>query len=253
MTAVELSNLALAKIGVNKVIAATTDTSKEAVTIARHFDTVLRAALTQYPWSFATAYVALYLTQGPVYSDETLVQAWAADQTYAVGDVVQSASVNYRAIQAGLNHLVSDTAYWEVDEDTDDANGDWTYAYRWPSDCLFARRVLNNIGLQRAFDPNPPIWRKGRDANGLLIYSNQPDAELEYTVIDCDALYADDLFIDHFTWRLAAAIAPGLAQNGLTLKDCLSLAMAVLPLATTVDARQQEQDKPGDAAWISAR
>jgi hypothetical protein len=41
------------------------------------------------------------------------------------------------------------------------ANSDWTYAYRYPSDCLFVRRILTSNGRQEV---NPPAFVIGRDA-----------------------------------------------------------------------------------------
>lgn len=43
----------------------------------------------------------------------TLPTAWNSGTTYAVGNLVSSSSVIYKALQAGANHAVSDTAYWQ--------------------------------------------------------------------------------------------------------------------------------------------
>lgn len=254
MTAVELLNLALLKIGVSKGITATTDATREAYTGAAVFDHRLRKCLRRFPWSFATKYADLYLTQGPVYSTDSLVQAWSGTDTYAVGDVVEDTAVQYRCILAhSASHQPPNATYWEVDDSTDQANGDWVYAYRHPSDCLFVRRVVPASLTGRAFNANPDPFRIGRDANGLLVYSNAPDLTIEYTVIDCDSLWADDLFIDYYTWDLAASLAPSLAQNGLTARDCLAMAELTLQTAATVSSNEQQQEKPGEADWIQVR
>ena len=41
-------------------------------------------------------------------------------------------------------------------------NGDWTFAYRYPDDCLFARRLVPASGSGRQFDRNPIPFRVGR-------------------------------------------------------------------------------------------
>lgn len=43
----------------------------------------------------------------------TLPTAWSALTTYSVGNRVSSGETIYTAIQAGINHAVSDTAYWK--------------------------------------------------------------------------------------------------------------------------------------------
>jgi hypothetical protein len=143
--------------------------------------------------------------------------------------------------------------YWSTTEAPDFANGDWDYAYRYPTDCLFARRVVPQGGRGRVFNESPIPYRRGRDSNGLLIYTNEQEATLEYTTIDCDNLWADDLFIDFFTWMLAASMAPSLGKIQKLSEHCLMMAMRTLQLAATVDAQEQQQEKPGDAEWINGR
>lgn len=44
----------------------------------------------------------------------TLPTAWSALTTYSIGQMVTSSGIIYTAIQAGLNHAVTDIAYWEL-------------------------------------------------------------------------------------------------------------------------------------------
>ncbi len=272
MTAVELLNLALFKIGVSNSIAATTDQTREAFTGGAVYDHTLRATLRHFPWSFATKYAALTLVEGPAPSATSLVQAWSSTAAYAIGDVVDSAGTRYYAVAASTNQLPPNGTYWSTTPTTQ-ANGDWIYAYRWPSDCLFARRIVNPIGSNgvspsvfvgagvhtrsvgkgRAFDRYPIPFRIGRDVNGLLVYSNQADAQLEYTMIDCDHLWADDLFIDAFTWRLAAYLAPSLSRMPNAVKDCYGAYEHTLARAAAVSTQEHQPEPNGEAEWIDGR
>lgn len=250
MTPIELLNLSLLKIGVSKGVASLSEESREAWTGALVHDHMLRATLRNFPWSFATKYVALTLTQGPAWTAAP-VQAWAADQTYAIGDVVTVASVVYYAVASSLNHTPPNATYWNTTPTTE-SNGDWVYAYRWPSDCLFARRLVPP-GIRRTFDAVPQAFRVGRDLNGLLVYGNVQDAVLEYTMLDCDHLWADDLWIDAFTWRLAGALAPSLSKIADMAKTCQANYEFALARAAETSSREQQLEPNGEAEWIRGR
>ena len=57
-----------------------------------------------------------------------------------------------------------------------DPNDDWSFAYRRPTDCLTARRVLN--GTSRF--SKPLAWEPGGDDAGGLVYTDESGAALEY-------------------------------------------------------------------------
>lgn len=252
MTAIQVTNLALLKIGVSKGIAALDEASREAWTALQVYDHVLRATLRRFPWPFATKYLPLTLVQGPAWTDAS-VQAWSIDQKYAVNAVVtHSATIYYCILGHSAPHEPPDATYWSTTA-PERANGDWDYAYRSPSDCIFARRLVPPGGRGRVFNETPIPYREGRDSNGLLIYSNAQDAELEYTTIDCVNLWVDDLFLDAFTWRLAASLAPSLSKIEKMEQKCLAMFEMTIATAATVGAQEQQQEKPGDAEWINGR
>lgn len=258
MTPVQLANLALLKIGVSKGIEALDDATREAWTTAQVFDHTLRATLRLVPWPFATKYADLTLTQGEAW-DDAPVQEWAAAQVYNVRHVVTHDDVVYYCI---LAHTAAETTneppnatYWSEDVPDRPPNGDWLWAYRYPVDCIFARRLVRPgaAGYGRLFHDSPPSFRQGRDSNGLILYSNTQDAELEYTTIDCDNLWADDLFIDAFTWQLAAKLAPSLSRIEKLSMTALQMYQMSVNIAATVAAQEQQQEKPGDAEWVTGR
>lgn len=265
MTPETLTNLALLKLGVTKTVTVlATDNTVESTTALLVFDHVLRRVLRRFPWAFATKYAALTLTQGTAWSTSAPVQAWASGQIYNVGHVVSSGGTFYYCISAHTaaspTNNPPNPTFWLTTAPTTAALShaalaDWLYAYRYPSDCIFARRLVppSGDGMGRQWNRHPPRSRVSRDSNGKLIYTHEQDAVLEYTTIDCTNLWADDLFIDAFTWDLAAAMAPGLSKLPELIKHCLAMREVTIGLADAVDAREQEQDKPGEAQWIEDR
>lgn len=255
MTPVQLVNLALLKIGHSKGITATSEASREAWTAAQVYDHVLRATLRDFPWPFATKYAALTLVQGPPWDDDAVVQTWDSASAYVVGDYVDRSGTVYMCILAHTNQVPPNATYWTANEDdfTDEANGDWDFAYRWPADCLFARRLVPDNGAGREFDENPIPFRVGRDNNGLLIYTDEVEAVLEYTTIDCTNLWVDDLWIEAFTWKLAGQLAPSLSKDEKMAAKCIVMYKDALERAAAVASKEQQQHKDGDAGWMNAR
>ena len=163
-------------------------------------------------------------------------------------------------------------------------NKDWQYSYRAPADLVRCRRIINPAAGRR-YDPNPPAFRMGRDATGVLIFTNELTPAIEYTARLDGAVYRSDaLFRDAFAWRLAAALAPSLSnpdpekveQLGRGTEDPLARRTAtpkatkqqlrqavarqafqmyehVLDIAKAADANEQQQEPEGQADWITGR
>jgi hypothetical protein len=136
-----------------------------------------------------------------------------------------------------------------------DGSAEWLYAYRYPVDCLKARRIVPTAG--RKFDPDPIGFRAGRMWDGEnvpIIYSNEADAVLEYTaIVECAQDFFDALFEDALSWRLASKMAPSLSRNGLTVADCWKMYLHTIDTAKSVAAQEQQQEKGGDPDWIRGR
>jgi len=259
MTAVELANISLLHLGITLEIVDVDEDTPEAVVLRRVYDHILRACLRRHPWAFATKYADLSLVRGPFWNTDptelTLVQAWSASAAYVAGDVVRVASVNYYCVLANTNNTPPNTTYWSTDEaDAPDyANGDWLYGYRWPSDCLYARRIVDDGVGRTDHDPGIP-FRRGRDENGLLIFTNQEDANLEYTMLDCIDLWSDDLFLKFFTWTLAGEASPGLEKAQKTKAECIQIAELWFRRATTADMNEgQHEPQDNEPDWIRNR
>lgn len=88
----------------------------------------------------------------------------------------------------------------------EDPNDEWAYSYRYPTDCLQARRIRS--GLRNDNRQSRIPYRIVYDAAGALIYTDQEDAELEYTVNVTTFTRLDEDFVIALSYRLAAYIAP---------------------------------------------
>jgi hypothetical protein len=147
-----------------------------------------------------------------------------------------------------------------IDGSTSDyaVENEWVYAYRYPLDCLFARRIVPPTGEGRTYNRTPITFRVGRTWNGTndvpLIYCNQVEAVLEYTaLVECSEDFFDALFEDFLSWRLAGLMAPGLTRTAKTATECYQMAMLLLDQSRAVASQEQQQDKPGIAEWHQDR
>jgi len=165
------------------------------------------------------------------------------------------------------------------------ANPDWQYSYRLPTDYVMARRLVA-AGTGRKFEDSPPPWEVGTDATGDLLFTDVVDPALEYTArIACAVQKGDELFRDALAWRLAAALAPSLAQvdpahpeqvgrgpdappdpkqrishkpnqaamRAQAVRYAQTMYRQVLERARIQDANEAEPEDPVDAEWIRGR
>lgn len=215
---IQIINDALYKLGISKTIASLDEQSQEAVCGVAHVDTVMKEVLRQHPWNFARKY----------------------------GDSADAVS------ESDPMYLVGGTA-------TEAYNKDWQYAYRYPIDCITARRLVRE-GTGKRYDESPATWEVGRIWTGVedndyrIVMTDEVDAVLEYTAFtECLDDIADPLFLDAASWRQAAKMAPSLTRSQLSVKDCLQAYELTLVRAAQIGAQEQQQEKPGNADWITAR
>jgi hypothetical protein len=96
--------------------------------------------------------------------------------------------------------------------DSDHPTTEWQYSYRYPSDCLLARKILSEVRN----DSRSSRWSYdlAADDQGTLIYSDKEEANLEYTstLAQNPARWHSD-FTMALSYRLAAYIAPLLSKG----------------------------------------
>lgn len=88
---------------------------------------------------------------------------------------------------------------------------EWSYSYRYPSDCLEAIRILS--GTRNDTRQSRVPYQILSDSSGLLIYTDTQDAVLEYKKTEVtENLFPDD-FSMALSFKLAFYIAPTLAKG----------------------------------------
>ena len=90
-------------------------------------------------------------------------------------------------------------------------NDEWRFSYRYPPDTLFIRRILS--GIRNDNRQTTVSYRIRRDDNGLLIHTDQQDAQVEYTFRDDDPLRYPADFVDALSLLLAVKIIPRLSAG----------------------------------------
>lgn len=131
-----------------------------------------------------------------------------------------------------------------------DPNDDWLYSYRYPSDCIFARRISTSIGR---VDPNPPPFETGVDDQGRLIYTDTADAILEYTLLpESPALFRPTLGMA-ISWWLAGLACPGLAKKKELADRCMKMYVALKSTAQARAGNEQQQSVEPESEMIRAR
>jgi hypothetical protein len=140
-----------------------------------------------------------------------------------------------------------------VDGTADEAtNDDWQYAYAYPEDCVFARRLVP--ALKRQYDPEPIEFRVGRLDDALVVYADVADPTLEYTAkFDCPAHLGDELFIAALAWRLAHRLAPALAKDSAMVGTAYRMYVEALEKAAVVASREHQHPLPGESEWVRGR
>jgi len=132
-------------------------------------------------------------------------------------------------------------------------NQEWAYAYRMPSDCLRVRRILS--GQRNETRESRVPYRLARDVSGGLIYTDQIEAQAEWTTLVTNVgAFAPD-FVEALALLLAAYIGPRAAGG-----DQYKLADRAFQLYTRQIERarnnalnEEQVDLPVDSEYIRCR
>lgn len=130
---------------------------------------------------------------------------------------------------------------------------EWAFAYRYPSTCKYARRILS--GTRNDSRQSRVPYLIGADDTGKLIYSDKPAAVLEYTTRSDDISRWPADFVQAFAYRLAAYIAPRITggdPNKLG-QTALSLFNASIEIAMAASLNEQQDEEPVESEYIRAR
>lgn len=137
-----------------------------------------------------------------------------------------------------------------VEEDPTD---EWAYSYRYPVDCLQAIRIVSgnrNESRQDRID-----YKIVNSNDGLLIYTDQENATLEYTVNVTDPnLYPSD-FKMALSFRLASYIAPRITKGdpfGMG-KRAMEMYMYEISMAQTSAYNEEQPSEIPNSEFVRIR
>lgn len=135
----------------------------------------------------------------------------------------------------------------------EEPNSEWSYSYRYPSDCLFFKRILS--GDRNGASSTRVPYKISSDSSGKLILTDKEDAECEYTRLIEDPLMWPDDFILAMSYLLASMMAARLTNgDGLKLGDRAMQMYDLLKHTSDSNADAEEQnDEAPDAESIRAR
>jgi hypothetical protein len=95
-----------------------------------------------------------------------------------------------------------------------DPPAEWAYRYRYPTDCLTARRILDGARRVFAADQRIPFAIGEDEANAArVIFCDQFQATLEYTARIVNPKIFSPTFAVAVGWGLAVKIAPALSAD----------------------------------------
>ena len=132
-------------------------------------------------------------------------------------------------------------------------DGEWRYSYRYPTDALKIRRIKSGARLDTADSATP--FKIIQDASGLLIYTDEEDAVVEYTTDITDPSFFSPQFTIAFSFRLSFFIAARITGGDpFKLKqEMLQAYLLELGTAKANDLNAERQDPKPESEFITAR
>lgn len=87
----------------------------------------------------------------------------------------------------------------------EDPNTEWQYSYRYPVDCIAIRRILSGSRADTRQSRIP--YKIGADSQGIVIWTDQENAEMEYTYYANNPNYYPSDFVLAFSYYLAHIVS----------------------------------------------
>jgi hypothetical protein len=132
-------------------------------------------------------------------------------------------------------------------------NNEWGYSYRYPSDCVFFRRILS--GMRNDSRASRVPYRVGQDSQGKLIFCDIDSAAAEYTVRVLDVLRYPPDFVMAVSLKLAFYIAPSItAGDPFKMGDrAFKLYKLLIEDAKANAVNEEQVDQERDSSFIEGR
>lgn len=182
-----------------------------------------------------------------------------------LGSGKEIASIDERSQEAEAARRVYDTALDEtlrgyswpfatkiraLDLIQQDPNSKWEFEYGYPTDCLWFRGIVPPTGEE----DDPPPHQIGHGESASVIWTDEQDAEAEYTVRVTDTNRYPPDFRLAFSFQLAALMAPRLARDLPAIgESALKKYLYQLDLAKTSAGNEERPKDPPDPESIQAR
>ncbi len=127
----------------------------------------------------------------------------------------------------------------------EDPNDEWAFSYQYPSDCIDAIQIQNEMRNQTRQSRIP--FEIGKGDSGRLIFTDLEDAKLKYVSLVDDAEFYPEDFTLALSYKLAELIAPGVtAGDPFDIKGkCSKLFMQEI---STAKANAANECQPDDQA-----
>lgn len=134
-----------------------------------------------------------------------------------------------------------------------DPNDEWGYSYQYPSDCIKLRRILSGIRNDTLASRVP--FKVAQGDAGNVIFTDQVEAQMEYTVRVTSVENFTPDFILALSYRLAIYMAPrttGGDPFGLG-KKAADMYLYQLGLAQDSAAGEEQPERPVESEFITGR
>lgn len=136
------------------------------------------------------------------------------------------------------------------DEDTA-YNREYYYAYRYPSDCIYARKIQSGLNPDTRDSAVP--YKIIQDSGGLLILTNVSDAILEYTKREDTMSKWDASSCMALSYRLSAYIYPRLFPGDTTPNIILQMMALSAEKARAACVNEEMSEKDPESEFITGR
>lgn len=135
----------------------------------------------------------------------------------------------------------------------EDPTTEWAYAYRYPSTCIEARKLLS--GTRNETRQTRIAYQIAADTEGRLIYTDLEDAVLEYSALVTDTSLFPDDFAMALSCRLAVYIAPRLCgpDNQKQREYASQLYVAEISQAKANARNEEQPEEMPESELISGR
>lgn len=128
----------------------------------------------------------------------------------------------------------------------------WDYRYALPSDCVNVRRiVIDGVANPRKEQRIP--FKLATEGGVRVLYTNQEDAEIEYSARITDLNLWDSLAVSALAWLLASDIAMPLTTDSSKRDAALRGYFAALDKAGAASLRESEEGVEPDSEFIAGR